>query len=214
MFGKRHKAFIREIDLFLETLHAGHRVFIEAMDHFQHHGTGAEFRHKAAEVTRYEKEADRSVKEIKNHLYEGFLLPDSREDIALLADTFDDTLDIAEDVIRYIQSRRLAPLAQTAENFTALVRNETGCFEKTKETVSLIFRHRNQDRIRTAVQEIGDLETICDDSEYAIITEIYRSAPSDIRYELAELTEKVSSIADACEDTAAIINIINIKRVI
>jgi predicted phosphate transport protein (TIGR00153 family) len=215
MLGKKHRRFIAETHHFLHICGQGHEAFIAAMNIFLEEGQNASYTHQGEELMRFEREADRALYTIKDMLYGGFLLPDSREDIAQLFETCDNTVDIAEDTIRYIISRNLSPLSFAEEETKKLLLSETACFEKTLHTVKRIFEKNNRTLIKNAIEEIGDMETVCDGIEFSIISNIYQQKDSAIaRMEHAKLIEKISNIADACEDTAAILGIMNIKRIL
>ncbi|ERP31775.1 DUF47 domain-containing protein [Chitinivibrio alkaliphilus] len=215
MFGKKHRSFLTTMTEFVETCQQSHSAFLTAMHEFISAGKTSTFHYHTEELIRLERKADAFVSAIKDTLYKGFLLPDAREDITLLVETFDNTIDIAEDTLRYIISRNLSPLPFLHDTITVLLKAETACFEETCSAFLDIFGKNNSDKLKRKIENIGAIETQCDSSEFTIISHIYEDPNKvPLRFESACLIEKISTIADACEDTAEVLNIMNIKRVL
>lgn len=215
MFGGKNKKFIDELTCFIQICEDGMSAFTDAFEYYLDKGINGTFCAKADEVKKYEDKADKQVYKIKDTLYSNFLLPEAREDIAILINELDNIVDAADHILKYIITRNLKPIQALNENYRELLINTNKCFEKTVEASLLLFGVHKQREIKEMTEEVGSYESLSDRTEEKIITEIFQMNLPGIEPILqSELTLKVASIADCCEDTASIVSIMNLKRIV
>lgn len=215
MFGGKNKKFLEEFTYFIQICEDGMAAFNDAISFYLEKGINGTFCAKADEVKKFEDKADKQVYKIKDTLYGNFLLPEAREDIAILINELDNIVDDADHILKYIITRNLKPLPALREDYTEMLVATTNSFEKTVEAVLLLFGAHKQKEIKELTEEAGSYESITDRIEDKIITQIYQMNLAGIEPILqSELTMKVATLADNCEDTASIISIMNLKRVI
>lgn len=215
MFGGKNKKFIEEFTHLIQICEDGMSAFDEAMRYYLQKGINGTYCAKADEVKKFEDKADKQVYKIKDTLYGNFLLPEAREDIAILVNELDDIIDEADHILKYITTRNLKPIPSLQEDYIEMLEAIKQCFEKTVESALLLFGAHKQREIKEITEEIGSYESITDRIEEKIITEIFKMNLEGIEPILqSELTLKVAAVADNCEDTASIISIMNLKRVI
>lgn len=215
MFSGKNKKFLEEFTHLIQICEDGMSAFDEAIEYYLQKGINGTFCAKADEVKKFEDKADKQVYKIKDTLYGNFLLPEAREDIAILINELDDIIDEADHILKYIITRNLKPIPSLCEDYREMLQAITKCFEKTVEAALLLFGAHKQQEIKELTEEIGAYESMSDRMEERIITEIYKMDLQGIEPILqSELTLKIASIADNCEDTGSVISIMNLKRII
>lgn len=213
----KNRELLDEINRFIEICSVGIEDFTTAFHHYIANGIDGEFKYSVEKVKKYESDADQQLYKIKNLLYGKFLLPEAREDIAILLGRFDDIIDDAMHTLKFVLTRNLSPIKNETitEQYVVMLNALSDCFSKTAEAARMVFGPQKTNDLKNLTEEAGDFETVCDDAEDKIVTEIFSTKAHDLEKLLhAKLAERVSSIADSCEHTASSINIINLKRVL
>lgn len=151
---------------------------------------------------------------IDNFLYEKSLLPESREDMLLLFDAFDDIIDGGYHILKYIYTRNITLPPLLVPGFTEMLKISNMAYRHTNEAVVDLFGKREQ--VKRIITQINNLEAVADEVQYRLIKEIFDSSEIDHfnKILLSELVTQFSKVADSCEEVGDIISIINIKRII
>ncbi len=215
MLWGKNKLLIEEIDLFIDICGKAIENYINTFHHYFNNGIDGEFNYGADKVKKYEADADTQVAKIKDLLYGNYLLPEAREDIAILINHFDDIVDGAYHSLQYISARKLAPIDDLRQLYQELLSATNDCFSKTAEVARMTFGAHNSDEVKRMVEEVGSFESICDAVAHKIVVKIFEMDLTDCDQVLhSQLVDICSGISDSCEDTAGVINIMNLKRVI
>ncbi len=215
MLWKKSRALVDDLYGLLTLCASGLEEFGTAISLFYREGCGESFRDSVSVVKAWEDRADTQVREIKNSLFGNFLLPEAREDIARLLNCTDDIIDSAMHAVKYLDLRSMEPVNELAEDSVELVAATTACFSTFRSAAQQLFEPQNGNRVRDLVEETGRFESLCDEVENRMIRKIYTiDLDPFARILQADLVKQIGDISNSCEDAAAIVGIMNLKRVV
>jgi uncharacterized protein Yka (UPF0111/DUF47 family) len=217
MFFGKNREFIDEVHRFVEICGVGVEDFINTFHYYISNGIDGEFLYGVEKVKKLESDADEQLNKIRTLLYGKFLLPEAREDIAILMGRFDDIIDDAMHTLKFIQTRNLKPIKceEIKKQYVVLLNGVSDCFDKCAKATKMVFGASNDEEIKRLAEDVGRYESLCDDAEDEIIQMIFSNEHATLEKILqTELAERCSSIADSCEHAVSAVNIINLKRVL
>lgn len=210
---RKNKKLIEDINDYLQVSESGMESFDEAIQYYFEHGIDPEFEFRMEKLKKIESNADGILHNIERSLYEKSLLPESREDIMVLFEKLDDIIDCSIHILRYIYTRDISFPEIVVSDVKESVRVSLECCAKVREAVEDLFGKRRC--ILDLVRTIDNYESICDGIKTRAIKKIFRSDLDGFeKILLAEITTLISKISDHCEDSADLINICNLKRVV
>ena len=212
LWGKTNK-IREELDLFADICQEGVAEFVKAMHYLLEKGHDEQFFYAYEQVKQKEELADQQVFLITQQLYSDFLLPDSREDLARLVHQGDSIMDAAQHVLKLAVTRHIHLSEDLGEFLFELLSTTQECVDKTVEALKLIMGPREAAELKHLVQEIGNLETLCDTVQEKMVTDIFKKHSTVETLLQAELIDAIGAISDACETTAVTMSIMNVKRI-
>ena len=106
-FLKRNKLLYEKINEYISIADRGMDTFKAAMECYFKNGRNADFNLLCEKVTMLEHDSDGLLHDVEGFLYKKSLLPESREDILVLFEKYDDVMDEADHALNFIESRQL-----------------------------------------------------------------------------------------------------------
>jgi len=212
-FLRKNRILLDKINNYLETCASGMKVFKEAFDHYITRGNDAEFEATVIKIRNIEGTADEILYSIETSLYEKSLLPESREDIYRLFERVDDIIDDTTHILRFLNTRNVPVPQNIVKEVREMVIISLQCFEQVRLAIGELLGKRKN--IVNYIRGINNYETACDDLQASIIKRIFASDIDKFdKIILTELVNLLAKLTDHCEDSADVITIINVKRVV
>jgi predicted phosphate transport protein (TIGR00153 family) len=212
-FLKKNRILLDKINNYLETCAAGAQTFEQAFNHYITGGNDAEFEAMVIKIRNIEGTADEILYSIETSLYEKSLLPESREDIDRLFERVDDIIDDTTHILRFLNTRNVPIPENIVKEVREMIIISLQCFEQVRIAINELFGKRKN--IVNYIRAINNYETACDDLQANIIKQIFASNIDKFdKIILTELVNLLSKLTDHCEDSADVITIINVKRVV
>ncbi len=215
MLWKKSRALVEDLYGLFTLCDSGVKEFGNGLKLFYENGCSDPFIDSVSVLKAWENRADVQVRQIKNSLFGNFLLPEAREDIARLLNSSDDIIDNAMHGLKFVSLRRMEPVPELAEHAAELYQATLACFNSFRTAAQLLFEPNHGQRVRTLVEETGRFETMCDEIENRMVTLLY-TLPLDpfTRILQTDFIQHIADISNACEDAAAVVGIMNLKRVV
>jgi predicted phosphate transport protein (TIGR00153 family) len=165
---------------------------------------------KVSRLKDLEHEGDTITHEIMHNLHRTFVTPFDREDIAKLANSLDDVLDLIEAAAR---SCLLYRIDKPIERACELAQIILLCTHKLNEVMPLLH-HRDQfDKVLEQCIEINRLENEADDVNHAALAELFdntKDLSQIIKWR--EILEHMESATDRAEDVANVLEAVVLKH--
>jgi len=208
---KKQADIRRMINAYLDTVDSCIDQFYESMKMFLVMGCSQEFDRKIEEVHKYESAADDLRRKIQMTLYGKALLPDSRGDILILLESYDQIPSAAEDALFLTKVLCLDIPAEMLEDVEKLVEINVEAYRRLREAMNTLFDNPNETLYQTRGVDAKESES--DRLERSLIELTFKS---DIiageKVMLKELIQLIGKISDLAENTADRIGIVAIKR--
>ncbi len=171
----------------------GADLLVEMLTHF------ADVRAKAQEIKGVEHIGDELTHNTYELLNRIFVTPLDREDIARLASSLDDILDLveasADDFVVTGVSEPTAPAMELAQIIAQAA-------AKVQEAVGMLANRRHHDRIRELVTEINTLENEGDRVYRTAMEELYKLPDPIYILKWKQIYDHLERAIDRCEDVA------------
>lgn len=185
--------FYRFFDEAAANAHKGAELLVEMLTHY------SDVRAKAKGIKDVEHTGDELTHDAYALLNRIFVTPLDREDIAGLASSLDDILDLveasADDFVVTGVSEPTGPaieMAQIIEQAAA----------KVQEAVNLLPERRSHDKIRELVTEINTLENEGDHVYRSAMEELYKQQDPIYIIKWKQIYDHLERAIDRCEDVA------------
>ncbi len=213
LFFKRNKILLKQINEYLDMGDDLVNTFNQTIGHYLDKGNDSDFEIHMGKTKKIENNADILLHNIESFLFKKSLLPEAREDILKLLDKYDDIIDCCVHILQYLHTRNIIIPDFIKDDVKEMLRVSTQCYDQVKLGIQDLLGKRKD--IIKYIRTINDYESICDQVQGKIIKNVFQA---DIdKYDKILLSDVVTIIADLtdhCEDSADLIAIINIKRVV
>lgn len=212
-FLKRNKLLLEKIKEYFKLADTDITIFNKAMESLIESGVSKEFDLEYKKSTMLESDADSILHDIEGFLYKKSLLPESREDVLILLEKFDDVLDGADHILKYVDTRNIKIPQFIADDIREMLKVSIECYENTRDAILDLLGKRIM--IKTYIRTINDYESIVDKLQMEVTKKIFSSEIDNFhKLLLAELTVAIGKLTDYCENAADSIAIMNIKRIV
>ena len=213
-FFKRNRLLFDKIKEYISISDEAIERFSEAIITFLKDGQNADFDLLMEKCSKLESSADSVLHGIETFLYKKSLLPESREDILLLFEKFDDIIDVTDELLRYIVNRRIIIPDFLKDDFQEMIKTSVQCYENSRDGVRDLLEKRKD--LKKYIRVINEYESIVDDIESRMIRSLFSSdSVSDFdKILITDLITLAAKLSDSCENVADSISIINIKRIV
>ena len=194
--------FIKNADIALEIS----KVLKEYVDNFDANKS----EETEMQVHQLENEADKNLHEILNYLIKDFLPPIEREDIIMLSNLIDDTIDCIDEVVINLDILNVTSLREDFKDFAELIYQ---CYVELKEMMQKLKRLKEYEETQKIVVNINRLEELGDKLYQQAIRNLYQYEKNSI--EVSAWTIIYGSLEncfDACESVASSVEEILLKN--
>ena len=211
MFWWKKTAIEERLECYFEECDRCFQLFEKAVSVLLESGNGPAFESAVGRAHESESDADDLRREIELTLYSKALLPESRDDLLNLLESFDVLLTAAETVLYDLH-------CQKTEIPDGLLPMLEGLFEINLQAYYLLRKSvdalmRNPRFTLHAVKEVDAKESASDRLEREMLKWIYSADLEGYRRrELKELVRQIGRISDQAESTADLVGIIALKR--
>ncbi len=189
----RQDRFYRLFDEAAANARRGAELLVEMLTNF------SDVRAKAREIKDVEHVGDDLTHNTYELLNRTFVTPLDREDIAGLASSLDDILDLVEaSADDFVVTGVVEPTAPAIELAQIIEQAAT----KVQEAVGLLPARRSHDRIRELVTEINTLENEGDRIYRTAMEELYKSPDPIYILKWKQIYDHLERAIDRCEDVA------------
>ena len=162
---------------------------------------------KVKELKDIEHQGDKLIKDIFVELDKTFITPIDREDIAVLASSFDDILDFI-----YASANRV--FLYEVQPSPAMIEMAEVILKSTKELNTSMVHMRNRknfDIIEKCRLEVNRLENVADDILNKTLAELFKGTEPISIMKNKEIVDYLETASDKCEDAANVIGDILLK---
>ena len=162
------------------------------------------------QVHQLENEADKNLHEILNYLIKDFLPPIEREDIIMLSNRIDDTIDCIDEVVINLDILNVTSLRDDFKDFSDLIYQ---CCTELKEMTQKFKKIKEYEETEKKVVNINRLEELGDKLYQQAIRNLYQYEKNPI--EVSAWTIIYNSLEDcfdACESVASCVEEIILKN--
>jgi predicted phosphate transport protein (TIGR00153 family) len=210
---KRNKILIEKINEYLDMGDTLVDTFNQTIIHYLDKGNDSDFEIHLSKAKKIENNADQLLYSIDNFLFKKSLLPEAREDILKLLEKYDDIIDCCVHILRYLYTRNIIIPDFIKNDIKEMIRVSTQCYDQVKLGIQDLLGKRKN--IVKYIRTINDYESICDDVQAKIIRNVFQADIDNFdKILLSDLVTIIAKLTDHCEDSADLIAIINIKRVV
>jgi len=211
VFWKKQADIKKMIDSYLDMVDSCIRQFHQSMMRFLSTGCTQEFAWEVEETHKFESAADDLRRKIQMTLYGKALLPDSRGDLLLLLEFYDQIPSAAEDALFLTKVLCLEIPADMLEGIENLVEVNVEAYRRVRESMNTLFENPNETLYQTRGVDAKESES--DRIERGLIEQIFKSdMDSGEKMLFKELVQLIGKISDQAENTADRIGIVAIKR--
>lgn len=208
---RKNKAILEKIRNYLKVSRSTVERFFEGLCHCIEHGRDTRFARFVDETHQLESDADTVRREIELTLFRKSLLPESREDIMLLLERFDEIPNQAEEILRTIQMEHLDLPPSVHEWVMELAK--LGCETLSQASEAVENALQSADRVTELTREIDGKESVGDHLEQKAVSEIFDSgAEIAVKILHRDLILKVGRLCDLAEDVAYFLKVFVAKR--
>ena len=160
-------------------------------------------------ITTMEHDGDAITHQVMAQLYQTFVTPLDREDIALLAQTLDDITDLIHSAA---DAMLLYNVDQPTDRSRELADIVVEAATEVEKGVAEIHEKIDRDQLLKCSMEINRLENVGDSIYRSALAELFINSP-DYTYLIKwrEIYENIESAIDKCEDVANILEGIALK---
>lgn len=210
---KRNRILLEKINEYLEMGDTLVDTFNQTILYYIDKGNDSEFEVRLGKTKKIENNADQLLYSIDNFLFKKSLLPEAREDILKLLETYDDVIDCCVHILRYLYTRNIHIHKFIKNDIKEMVRVSIQCYDNVKLGIlDLLGKRKN---IIKHIRTIDDYESICDDVQAKIIKNVFEADIDKFdKILLSEVVTIIAKLTDYCEDCSDLIAIINVKRVV
>jgi len=167
-----------------------------------------------AKITEIEHEGDTTTHQIMYQLNRSFVTPFDREDIALLAHSLDDVIDLIQAAADTMLLYKVKAPRQRAKELADIILQIAS--EVERAVPQLRKRGSNIQQVLNFCVEINRLENVADKIFRAALTELFDdiSNPADIAEVIKwrEIYQHMESSTDRCEDVANVLEGVALKH--
>jgi predicted phosphate transport protein (TIGR00153 family) len=211
MFWWKKTAIEERLDRYFEECDQCFQMFEKAVAILLEAGNGPAFESAVDRAHESESDADDLRREIELTLYSRALLPESRDDLLNLLESFDILLTAAETVLYDLQCQKTAIPEGLLPMLERLFETNLQAYYLLRKAVEALLR--NPRFTLHAVKEVDAKESASDRLEREMLKWIYSADLEGSRKrELKELVRQIGRISDQAEHTADLVGIIALKR--
>ena len=162
------------------------------------------------QVHQLENEADKNLHEILNYLIKDFLPPIEREDIIMLSNRIDDTIDCIDEVVINLDILNVTSLREDFKEFIDLIYQ---CCTELKLMLEKFKKIKEYDETGKIIVNINRLEEIGDKVYQKAIRELYQFEKNPIEVSAWTIIyNSLEECVDACESVASCVGEIILKN--
>ena len=211
IFWKKQTDIKNMIDNYLNTVDSCIQKFHESMMRFLVTGCTQEFNREVEEVHKFESAADDLRRKIQMTLYGKALLPDSRGDLLVLLELYDQIPGAAEEALFLTKVLCLDIHEDMLEDVQKLVKVNVEAYHRVRESMNTLFENPNETLYQTRGVDAKESES--DRLERDLIERTFKSdMDTGEKMLFKELVQLIGKISDRAENTADCIGITAIKR--
>lgn len=176
---------------------------------------------KLNELKRLEHEGDQITRQIIEGLASTFITPLEREDIHALTNTLDDIVDYFESVGQTLVLFELSASPEALRQFANLL---VLMAEQVDTAIRLIWDLKNENEIRRAMMQLGELENRGDALYQTVVAALFKGEGSEVTglavgaardpielLKWKEIYDELENACDRCKDVAHIVGDILLK---
>jgi len=164
----------------------------------------------AAQMNRFEHEADAVTNQILERLNSTFITPLDREDIYKLAQVLDDIVDFSEGTVERMHLYRTGKPSQGAQELVHLVRLAAEQIQNAFACLGHI--HFQKATILSATEEIYQLESAGDKLYRQEVARLFEQEKNPIEIiKWKEILEHIENMLDHCESIAELLKSVVLK---
>ena len=165
---------------------------------------------KTAHIRDLEHEADDVTHEIYRQVYQTFVTPLDREDIAALAERMDDVMDYIEGASTAIRTYGISQPTPAARGLADLIRLQCLQLER---AVSTLRRRGQLKSLLEQLEEVNRLENEADSLFLNSMAELFRGEMGSVDIiKWRDIYRELERATDACEHVAHILEAIVLKH--
>ncbi|MBI4281966.1 MAG: DUF47 domain-containing protein [Chloroflexi bacterium] len=166
---------------------------------------------KVEAIIQLESRGDFIIHEIMRQLYRTFVTPIDREDIATLAERFDDVVDCIEEAARLMLDYKLVKPTEKAVEMTRLV---VRCSEEMKKAMSLLHhRGAKLQEMLPRIVAVNQAENEADLLLRMALAELFNNGTDPIEImKWREVYSQLENACDRCEDAANVMEGVVLKN--
>ena len=187
------------------NLHETTTALVDLMEHYDEAAV------RVTEIKRLEEVGDHIIHQIMTNLHQTFVTPFDREDIAQLADRFDDVVDMVEEVARTMIEYRVS---EPRERATELARIVDACGVVLEQAGDML--HARGSKLRDLLPltiELNRLENQADLVASKAVGELFSNEKDPIEIiKWREIYGLLEAATDRAEDAANVIEGIVLKH--
>jgi hypothetical protein len=211
IFWKREKEVKRLLFEYFAAVEASMGEFERAMKCFLEHGHCPEFREHDKLTHKHESRADDLRWEIEVLLYKRALLPESRDDILQLLESYDHLPNLAENITFVFDTQRVTVPPELRERFLALVEANLQAYRHMHHAVELLFS--KPEAIETEIRPVDQYESASDGLERELIIDLFRSeVPRAECLQLRDVIQRIGDLSDTAEKLVRRLEILSLKK--
>ncbi len=211
LFWKREKEVKRLLLEYFAAVDASLSEFEKAIRCFLDQGACEEFRAFDKATHRNESRADDLRWEIEQMLYARVLLPESRDDLLSLLESYDHLPNLAENITFMLDTQRIQLPAAFQERFGKLLEANMEAYHHVHRAVELLFERPEE--IAAEVKAVDNFESASDGLERDMIIELFRTElPRADCIQLRDVIQRMGDISDTAEKLARRLEILSLKK--
>ena len=162
------------------------------------------------QVHQLENEADKNLHEILNYLIKDFLPPIEREDIIMLSNRIDDTIDCIDEVVINLDILNVTALRKDFKEFSELIYQ---CYVELKEMIQRLKKIKEYEETQKIIVNINRLEELGDKLYQQAIRNLYQYEKKPIEISAwTKIYDSLENCLDACESVASCVEEIILKN--
>lgn len=210
---KRNKLIYEKIMQFLDLTTEIFDNFEKGIKHYIKNGLDGKFNYFMDTTNKYESSADDVLDDITIKLYKKSLLPEAREDILVLLNNVDDIADKANHILSYIYTHNILLPDFLHDDLKELLKLSVKTHELVVKAVKDLFSKRGT--IIEYTRDIDNFESICDSLQFKMTKKIFDSKVKDFeKILLRDFIDQMARVSDLCEESAHVVTLLNIKRIV
>ena len=185
-----------------------HETTVKLVDFMEHYDQAVAM---AAEIKHLEEVGDHIIHDIMTNLHRSFVTPFDREDIANLAERFDDVVDMAEEVARTMVEYQIKAPTPRAMELAKVLAVCGGILEQAGHMLKA--RGGRLRDILPLTVEVNRLENVADHINSKALGELFASETNPIEViKWREIYGDLEAATDRCEDAANVLEAIVLKH--